>query len=77
MTAKITVLRGPVLSNANHSQFEGISLTPVYIKDAFIILDENKIIDFGPSNQLQSQLPENVLVTKYNQCRIIKSTMCA
>jgi hypothetical protein len=47
MTAEINALRGPLLSSTSHAHFKKVNQHPVYIKDALIILDGDKIIDFG------------------------------
>tara|TARA_R110002049_G_scaffold225521_1_gene397436 strand:- start:56093 stop:56323 length:231 start_codon:yes stop_codon:yes gene_type:complete len=76
MTAKITALRGPLLNSTSHANSENVD-RPVYIEDALIILDGDKIINFGPRKKLEPQLPENIPVIDSGECRIIRSTVLA
>ena len=76
MAGQLTVLRGPLLNSTHdlHSSWPGKSI--VYIKDALIILDGNKIVDFGPAEKLKKILSDDVLVEFHRECRIIKSIAC-
>ncbi len=74
MSRQLTVLRGPLLNSTQNTRSHLPDKSFVYIKDALIILDGNKIVDFGPVSKLKKILAQNVLVKLHRECRIIKST---
>ena len=73
MSSSVTALRCPVLSfmrqpESLHSQ-EDVN----YLPDALIILDQGKILDFGPAHRLQTKIPEDTDIKYTDECRIIRS----
>ena len=73
MPAQLSALRGPILNSTYNSQVTDSGESLVYIKDALIILDGDNIINFGPTDTLESQLTDEILVEYHNECRFIKS----
>lgn len=72
MPAQLSASRGPILNCTSNSRtISGSPLT--YIKDALVILDGEKIINFGPTDKLKSLLPEEIFIEHHRACRIIKS----
>ena len=75
MNNSFTALRCPVLSCKQPSQDPSSHEEIRYEADALIILDDGKIIDFGPADKLQSKLPEDAKIELKQECRIIKSVL--
>ena len=73
MASRIHALRGPVLSSTHNSRFPMSTNTPTYLKDALVILDGDKIIDFGPTERLKSRLSNTTQIRVHRECRIIKT----
>ena len=68
-----SALRGPLLSSTYNPRFPDVNDSFVYIKDALIILDGDKILEFGPAESLKHELEEIKLIKLSQKCRIIKS----
>ena len=66
MTTQLCAIRGPVLTYTEEPG--NLSYEP----DAIIMLDDGKIIDVGPADQIADKLPSNSQITQSNSCRIIK-----
>lgn len=73
MSAQITAIRGPLLNCTHDTRFPDSSDSMVYIRDALIILDNEKILEFGPAKSLKHKLDRVKLITINRKCRIIKS----
>ncbi len=73
MPAQLSALRGPILNCTYNSQITDPGKSLVYIKDALVIMDGDNIISFGPTDALESQLTDEILVEYHNECRFIKS----
>ena len=72
MPAQLSASRGPILNCTLNSRTTfGSPLT--YIKDALVILDGEKIINFGPSEKMASLLPAEISIEHHSECRFIKS----
>ena len=69
---KLSALRGPVLSYTNKAGSPACDQFN-YEKDAIIILNENKIIEFGDAKKLKNKLTNNMPVQIHKNCKIIKS----
>ena len=73
MASRLYALRGPVLCSTQNSRFPMSSNTPTYLKDALVILEGDKIIDFGPTERLKSRLSNRTQIRVHRECRIIKT----
>ena len=75
MCAQKIALSGPVLSITPSSSAPGSDDSLVYIEDALIILDGDKILEFGPAKDLKCKLADIKLIKYNRECRIIRSVI--
>ena len=75
MCAQKIALSGPVLSITHSSSAPGLDDSLAYIEDALIILDGDKILEFGPAKDLKYKLADIKLIKYKRECRIIRSVI--
>ena len=71
--SRVSVMRGPALCSMFKSIDSNVPDYTVYESDALIILEDNKITEYGPAANLYKKLPKGAQVTQQNKCRIIKT----
>ncbi len=75
MATIITVLRGPALSSTFKSNSSCIPENTVYERDALIILENDKITEFGPAENLSKKIPQGTHIKTHSNCRFIKTVI--
>ena len=75
MATSITALRGPIISCSCKLNSAKVNGNLVYEPDALILLEEGRIIDFGPALKLIDNIPSNTKINVFDECRIIKTTI--
>ena len=70
MTAAVTAIRGAALTYTNDPFQNDISECMVYESDAIIIMENGKIIDFGPADSIKDKVPPDVEIKEYKDCLI-------
>ncbi len=66
-----TAIRGAVLTYVEDPFLEDLDDCVVYEADAIVLIDDGKITDFGPAEQLQPKLPPGVEIAHYKDCLIM------
>ena len=75
MCAQKIALSGPVLSITPSSSAPGSDDSLVYIEDALIILEGDRILEFGSAKDLKHKLAGIKLIKYKRECRIIRSVI--
>ncbi len=75
MATSITALRGPIISCKCKPNSSSVNGNLDYEPDGLILLEEGKIIDFGPAIKLIDNIPVNTKINVFDECRIIKTTI--
>ena len=73
MSAQIIAIRGPLLNCTHNPGAPDVGDSLVYIRDALILLEGGKILEFGPAQSLKHKLSQVKSIKINRECRIIKS----
>jgi guanine deaminase len=63
-----TAIRGAVLTYTADPFLTNLNDCMVYESDAIVLIEDGKITDFGPAEELSSKLPSGVKITHYKDC---------
>lgn len=75
MATSMTALRGPIISCNCKLNSSSVNGKLVYEPDGLILLEQGKIIDFGPAIKLIEKIPSNTKINVFDECRIIRTTI--
>ena len=73
MSAKSTVIRGPVLTYTGDPFKSGLDHTMVYESDGIVVIANGLITHFGPADRIRPQLPPGTEIKDYGKDSLISA----
>jgi guanine deaminase len=73
MSAKSTVIRGPVLTYTGDPFKSGLDHTMVYESDGIVVIANGLITHFGPADRIRPQLPPGTQIKDYGKDSLISA----